>query len=594
VSTAASVRQGEPAVGRPRSSRRIVWAAAVLVAVPFAVAALSAIGAHWNPAGDQALEVMRIRDVATGHTPLLGPWSRFGWAHPGPALFWIMTPWYRALGNDGVLMGTAVLNLAAAVGVVLVASRIAPAAGVLAGAVTGVVAAALGLDFLLYPWNPWSAFFPFVLFLVFVWIVRAGRVAGLAGAVVVGSFVVQTHASYLAPVVGLLAFAALGVVLAACGRPALGGVAAGPARRHLLVAVVLGIVVWLPPLVEQFTADTGNLTRIARYLQQDEPTAGWENAFGTMGNHLRPLGPWITDDEQTRFGLERTTSTWWAWASIAAAAGLGVAAARRGARVAGQLAAVALLAVGLAVVATARVTSLLLPYVIGYWRPVVALTYLSIAWSSIEIIGTRRARTAGAVAGIGALSVVAILAVVHAPANPPLRPVSDAIGAVGPSTASALVRDHRYLVQGLDPATLNGGRTGLQLYLETRGYHVFHDHEPLGALMFGAHRLARTDAVDGRIIMAAVPALATGWQRPAGARIVASWDPLSPRARARADRLETAIRTAIRARPDELLGLDAPEQRRRAVLAGARRSDVEELGRLQHAGQAYRVFLVGS
>ena len=103
-----------------------------------------------------------------------------------------------------------------------------------------------------------------MLFLAFVWIVRAGRVAGLAGAVVVGSFVVQTHASYLAPVIGLLAFATLGVVLAACGRRALGGVATGPARRHLLIAVVLGVVVWLPPLVEQITADTGNITRIVR------------------------------------------------------------------------------------------------------------------------------------------------------------------------------------------------------------------------------------------------------------------------------------------------------------------------------------------
>jgi len=54
----------------------VVWVAVALVAVPFVVAALSVIGVHWNPAGDQAIEVMRIRDVGTGHTPLIGQWSR--------------------------------------------------------------------------------------------------------------------------------------------------------------------------------------------------------------------------------------------------------------------------------------------------------------------------------------------------------------------------------------------------------------------------------------------------------------------------------------------------------------------------------------
>ena len=149
--------------------------------------------------------------------------------------------------------------------------------------------------------------------------------------------------------------------------------------------------------------------------------------------------------------------------------------------------------------------------------------------------------------------------------------MSDAIEGVGPATASALRRDHRYLVEGLDPATLNGGRTGLQLYLEEHGYDVFHEPEPLGVLMFGAHRLAAPDAVDGRIIMVAVPALETGWRRArgrAGGRVLGS-----PHAgtRARADRLEARIRDATRTDPDELLFVDsARPTSRRMVLAGAR------------------------
>jgi len=187
----------------------VVWVAVALVAVPFVVAALSVIGVHWNPAGDQAIEVMRIRDVGTGHTPLIGQWSRWGWSHPGPLTFWLLAPLARTLGNDGTLLGTALLNLAAAVGIVVAAARVAPAVAVLAGAITGVVAHAVGLDFLIFLWNPWAAFFPFVLFLVLVWIVVTGRTGWLAAAVAVGSYVLQAHAGYLALAVGLLALAAV-------------------------------------------------------------------------------------------------------------------------------------------------------------------------------------------------------------------------------------------------------------------------------------------------------------------------------------------------------------------------------------------------
>ena len=56
----------------------------------------------WAPSGDRAIQVLRISDVGTSHTPLTGSWSRFGWDHPGPIVFWVLAPFARLLGDRGV------------------------------------------------------------------------------------------------------------------------------------------------------------------------------------------------------------------------------------------------------------------------------------------------------------------------------------------------------------------------------------------------------------------------------------------------------------------------------------------------------------
>ena len=177
---------------------------------PVVATVISVIGRHWSAGGDYALEMLRIHDVGTRHTPLLGPWSRWGWAHPGPALFWALAPFYRLFGDTGVLVGMGVLNGAAIAGVLWVAHR---RGGVeltaLAGLMMALLIRAQGINRLVDPWNPWAAFLPFVLFLVLAWSVLCRDWPMLPLAVVVGSFVVQAHAGYL-PFVAVLTAVAIG------------------------------------------------------------------------------------------------------------------------------------------------------------------------------------------------------------------------------------------------------------------------------------------------------------------------------------------------------------------------------------------------
>ena len=119
----------------------MLWLTIALVAVPFVAVIISLVGHPWHPSGDQAVELLRIQDVGGRHTPLLGASSRWGWAHPGPLLFWSLTPFDRVLGANGMLVGTAIINLASVVGFVVVAYRRGGDLGALIGGFTVLLVA---------------------------------------------------------------------------------------------------------------------------------------------------------------------------------------------------------------------------------------------------------------------------------------------------------------------------------------------------------------------------------------------------------------------------------------------------------------------
>src|SRR5690606_16195427 len=91
-------------------------------------------------------------------TPLVGPYSRYGWNHPGPLLFWVMAVPYRLTGasSPSLLAAAAAVN-AAAIGTTLWLAwrrgRLALVA--LVGAALASVTWSSGGELLRDPWNPW-------------------------------------------------------------------------------------------------------------------------------------------------------------------------------------------------------------------------------------------------------------------------------------------------------------------------------------------------------------------------------------------------------------------------------------------------------
>src|SRR5690349_5326963 len=108
-----------------RWSRRVSGAGLALVAVPFVAIVALALTHPWSSSTDLALMELRTLDVGGPATPLLGPYSRFGWYHPGPLAFWILALPYRLAGARpvGLLVGTAAVHAAAVAGCLVLAHR---------------------------------------------------------------------------------------------------------------------------------------------------------------------------------------------------------------------------------------------------------------------------------------------------------------------------------------------------------------------------------------------------------------------------------------------------------------------------------------
>lgn len=278
----------------PRSWPTLALGAALLA--PLLFLAVAAARQTWWPVHDFALIDLRARDVGTSATPLIGPYSRFGWSHPGPLLFFLLAPFSRVASGapTGLLAGAVVLNGAAVAGALVVARRRGGTVLVAAVAVgLALLLRALGADLLASPWNAWLVVLPTVLLGLLCWSLAAGDAPSAPFVVLVGSFLVQTHLGVAPVVLAMTGVGAVGFILARRGRALTAGPATPTDRRWLLGTLAVGVVVWLPPLIDQLTG-TGNLGLIARFFvgaQPDRPPL--RTALGVAGTELGPLGPWL-------------------------------------------------------------------------------------------------------------------------------------------------------------------------------------------------------------------------------------------------------------------------------------------------------------
>jgi hypothetical protein len=360
-----------------------------LMLLPCAVTVASFAGRPWWPLDDLASIDLRVRNVWSLHPPLTGLYSRPGWNHPGPLMFWLMSLISGPAGGAAwaTRIGGAVLQGVALVWLAWLAWRRGVRTLLAVAAVTAATYFAVGPPLVRDSWNPYVPVGVFILFLFVTSFVANGSFRLLIAMVAAGSFVVQTHVSYTPLVVAGFVWA-LGCTLIDARRQH----AAPPRwRSTLLVTAGVGLMCWIGPVIDLVVHWPGNLTRVVSYFAGSERArVGWGSAARIMASEFHPVPPWAGGHEAVRFfsaGLIGAPA-WWLLVAITLLAGGALAARATGSRDDGRRVALAalMLIVGIAGISRADEPT-------GYhflWRVVIAaFVMVASLWSVSAFAATR-------------------------------------------------------------------------------------------------------------------------------------------------------------------------------------------------------------
>jgi hypothetical protein len=356
---------------------------------------------------------LRVRDVWSADIPLVGPFSRYGWNHPGPLLFWLLAIPSGVFGQPAwaTLVGGAVLQGIAIVWLALLAWR-RGGLPMVSVALVGVTLVYVSTDSrtMLEPWNPNIAMPFFVLFVFQSWLLATGDAGVLPGAALVGTFLVQTHIGY-APLVATSAFTVL--VFALLDRRARKTDSGWSSwRRPVLISVAIVSVLWLPVVIEQISSSYGNLSRIADYFTggNADPVVGFTGGLRLMASEFRVPPPWLggSEDSNVFTGAASESSPLLLLIPILLL-GLGLYLARGRAATPARrfvLLAGALLVTG--IVTLSRVTGIPYHYLFQ-WRSAVAVAIvLTVGWAITRAARVSRWRYAPLSGAVAAFVVVAL------------------------------------------------------------------------------------------------------------------------------------------------------------------------------------------
>ncbi len=569
------VDHGDPRPAGPSTHRGAPgWAVvagltALVAAVPLATALVAVARPRWYPVLDLAQTELRMRDVGTRHTPLIGLAGRmYGLdqqgSHPGPLSFYTLWPAYRLAGGTafGLQLATVVSNVAGvAVALWIAHRRRGPVLALAVAAGLAVLLRGAGITLFIEAWNPYLPVLWWIVFVLAVWSVLCADLALLPVAVFAGSYCVQTHISYagLVPGVALLAVGAV-VVLAVRRR----GDRAALVRLGAWTAgsVVLGSLLWAAPVIDQLGHDPGNLAII-----RDSFTHPSEPSVGLGGDAVRVLlsylDPWGLLSDFRATDLTAYEGTWAvglavlvAWAATAVVAWRRRAAHPELARLHLVVAA----ALGFGLVSISRIYGPVRHYLLLWeWATAVPLAVatgwtVAVMWRERHPAAPPRGLPRAAAALLAAVMVVAAgqLTWQAAHEDVQLPRQSAVLAALVPPTLEALRSgdapgggvDGRYLVRwGDDQQGFGFAGFGLLNELDREGFDAGAVASHGAAVV--PHRVLGLDEATATVNYVVGPDMIEKWRATPGAVEVAHVDLRSDEELARFDRLHDEVTAAL-------------------------------------------------
>ena len=276
-----------------RRADRVALVAVALLGLGAVVGAVQVWRTGWTPAVDQAFIEMRVRDVP-GDPPLLGVFSRYGWSHPGPAMFYLLAVPYRLAGGASEALAAAALvtQVVVVVTAAALARRLDRVAGVAVLVALTVVLLAAGAAVTRDPWNPYVPLVASGLLVVCAWGTGERRRAASLLLVPTATVLVQSHAAS-----GPLAVVALVVAAVALWWSGRDPLPVGSARRPipwvwLGAGAAVAALLWLPPVIAQLTGEPGRIGELFSAGTGVGERAGPVGAFGAFTQAFALVPSW--------------------------------------------------------------------------------------------------------------------------------------------------------------------------------------------------------------------------------------------------------------------------------------------------------------
>ena len=224
-------------------------------------------------------------DLASHGRLLLGPYSRFGWHHPGPLYFYLQAPLYAASHRAGasLFLGAMAVNVIA---FTLLLWTIGREGRPVLAAFVGLACLAFAMRaprFLASPWTPHVTILPTIACVALAAAAAAGRTRLLAVTALLATFVVQTDLALGPPLAAVVA-----LTLAVLVYRGIRGYAAPP--RDVILAVLASAAAWSLPVLEAVQDRGGNLAALWHFLTRAgaaphsarEALAAWSDSLAGM------------------------------------------------------------------------------------------------------------------------------------------------------------------------------------------------------------------------------------------------------------------------------------------------------------------------
>jgi hypothetical protein len=241
----------------------------------------------WVATSDNGVIALRSLDVLTNHGPLIGQATRLGSGvfDLGPLEYWLLTLPVHLDAAHGVLWGATLWCMVAASLTVEAAWAVGGVFAALAGSAVVIGVTWWIPELSVVPcWNPWLGLMFFIAALAAGWAVMSGHRGWWAAAVISASIAAQAHLMF--------AIAAVGVVILVLAVGLVDAVRAKARYWWAVAGVLAGIACWAAPLVQQFTANPGNMTALFSPQGPSAPKAGVDFGMKAISAAAQPPAYW--------------------------------------------------------------------------------------------------------------------------------------------------------------------------------------------------------------------------------------------------------------------------------------------------------------